>query len=509
MNMKKIALLIAFSVLVFSIQAKPRFITYEKYGAKGDGVTDDMPAIVAAHAAANAKGLPVKATAGKTYYISNAPLTAEIRTDTDFGNASFIIDDVGVEEIRTPVFKVCADKEAFDVKGVQTLYRGQTNLGVGLPCRCLVEVINNDHKVFIRKGLNQNAGTAQKEVLLVSEDGSIDPSTPVVFDYDKITSIKAIPADEKPVTIKGGTFTTIANQFESVYKYHSRGITVERSGTRLEGITHLVTGEGDHGAPYRGFIYLNHVADVVVSDCLMTGHKTYVTAAGAAGLPVSMGTYDLEAHSCAHVFWKNCRQTNDVDDKTYWGTFTSNFCKDMQLEGCVLSRFDAHQSATNVTLRNCVFGHQSVQVVGYGTLLLENCEIHRERMINLRRDYGSTWEGDVIIRNCTLRPCSPKNDISILYGSNDGSHDFGYPCQLPSSITIEGLLIDDSEAAEFEAYAGPSVFNSFGRTAGHAEPFPFGTKCKITLKGISVVSGKPLVLAPNPDAFPGFFVFQE
>ena len=170
--MKKIALLIAFSVLVFSIQAKPRFITYEKYGAKGDGVTDDMPAIVAAHAAANAKGLPVKATAGKTYYISNAPLTAEIRTDTDFGNASFIIDDVGVEEIRTPVFKVCADKEPFDVKGVQTLYRGQTNLGVGLPCRCLVEVINNDHKVFIRKGLNQNAGAAQKEVLLVSEDGS-------------------------------------------------------------------------------------------------------------------------------------------------------------------------------------------------------------------------------------------------------------------------------------------------------------------------------------------------
>lgn len=507
--MKKTALIIAFSALVFSIQAKPRFITYEKYGAKGDGVTDDMPAIVAAHAAANTKGLPVRATDGKTYYISKAPLTAEIRTDTDFGTASFIIDDVGVEEIRTPVFHVCADKEPFAVKGVQTLYRGQTNLGVRLPCRCLVEVINEDHKVFIRKGLNQNAGTAQKEVLLVSKDGSIDPSTPVVFDYDKITSIKAIPADEKPVTIKGGTFTTIANQHEPVYKYHSRGITVERSGTRLEGITHLVTGEGDHGAPYRGFIYLNHVADVVVSDCLMTGHKTYVTAAGAAGLPVSMGTYDLEAHSCAHVFWKNCRQTNDIDDKTYWGTFTSNFCKDMQLEGCVLSRFDAHQSATNVTLRNCSFGHQSVQVVGYGTLLLENCEIHRSNLINLRRDYGSTWEGDVIIRNCTLRPNSQKKGISILNGENDGSHDFGYPCQLPSSVTIDGLVIDDIKAAEIEGYAGPSVFNSFGREAGKAEPFPFGTTCKITLKGITVVSGKPLVLAPNPDAFPGFIVFQE
>ena len=507
--MKKISLILAFAAIAFSIQAKPRFITYEEFGAKGDGVTDDMPAIVAAHAAANSQGLPVKATDGKTYYISNAPLTAEIRTDTDFGTASFIIDDVGIEAVTTPVFKVCPDKEPFDVKGVHTLYRGQKNIGVRLPCRCLVEVINEGRKVFIRKGLNKNSGTAQKEVLLVSKDGSIDPSTPVVFDYDKITSIKAIPANEKPITIKGGTFTTIANQYESVYKYHGRGFTVERSGTRLKAITHLITGEGDHGAPYRGFIHLSRVADVIVSDCLMTGHKTYVTAAGAAGLPVSMGTYEFNANSCAHVLWKNCRQTNDIDDKTYWGTFTSNFSKDMQLEGCVLSRFDAHQSVTNVTLRNCTFGHQSVQVVGFGTLLLENCEIHRNSLINLRSDYGSTWEGDVIIRNCTLRSDSSKKKVSIFNGSNDGSHNFGYPCQLPSSVIIKGLVIDDSKTAEIEGYAGSSMFNSFGRKAGKAEPFPFGTTCTITLKDITVVSGKPLAPAPNPDAFPGLVILPQ
>ena len=101
--MKKTALILAFSAIVFSIHAKPRFITYEKYGAKGDGVTDDMPAIVAAHAAANKMGLPVRAKAGKTYFIGKAPLTAEIRTDTDFGKASFIIDDVNLEIKRGEV----------------------------------------------------------------------------------------------------------------------------------------------------------------------------------------------------------------------------------------------------------------------------------------------------------------------------------------------------------------------------------------------------------------------
>lgn len=507
--MKKTALIIAFSAIVFSIQAKPRFITYEKYGAKGDGVTDDMPAIVAAHAAANKMGLPVRAKAGKTYFIGKAPLTAEIRTDTDFGKASFIIDDVNLEEVRKPIFKVCADKEPFDVKGVSTLMRGQTNIGVNLPCRCLVEVVNKDHKVFIRKGRNQNAGTAQKEVLLVSEDGSIDPSTPVVFDYEKITSITAIPVDEKPITIKGGTFTTIANQCSSDYVYHARGFTVVRSGTRMEGITHLITGEGDHGAPYGGFITLSRAADIVVIDCLMTGHKTYVKSKGAAGLPVSMGTYDLNASSCAHILWKNCRQTNNIDDKTYWGTFTSNFCKDMELEGCELSRFDAHQSATNVTLRNCVFGHQCIQVVGYGTLLLENCEAHRNCIISLRQDYGSTWDGDIIIRNCILRPSAKNKDISIISGSNDGSHDFGYPCQLPSSVTVEGLLIDDTLASEMNDYAGPKVLSSFGRKAGNEEPFPFGTSCNVTLKDVRIVSGKPLVPVSNPGAFPGLTVKEE
>ena len=271
----------------------------------------------------------------------------------------------------------------------------------------------------------------------------------------------------------------------------------------MEGITHLITGEGEHGAPYRGFIALNRAADIIVSDCLMTGHKVYTRLKGAAGLPVSQGTYDLNATSCAHITWKNCRQTNDIDDKKFWGIFTSNFCKDIYLEGCTFSRFDAHQSVTNVTLKNCTFGYQSVQVVGFGTMLIENCELHGNRLVSLRRDYGSTWDGDIILRNCTLQAYPTSKEASIINGANDGSHDFGYPCQLPSSVTIEGLVIDDSRITDTEKYTGPIILSSFDRKAEDEEPFPFGTACKITLKDFSVTSGKTLILAPNPEAFPG------
>ena len=39
------------------VACSPRVITYEQYGAVGDGVHDDFPAVVGAHEAANAKGL--------------------------------------------------------------------------------------------------------------------------------------------------------------------------------------------------------------------------------------------------------------------------------------------------------------------------------------------------------------------------------------------------------------------------------------------------------------------
>ena len=39
------------------------FITYERFGARGDGKTDDIDAIIAAHEYANEHNLPVRTTA--------------------------------------------------------------------------------------------------------------------------------------------------------------------------------------------------------------------------------------------------------------------------------------------------------------------------------------------------------------------------------------------------------------------------------------------------------------
>ena len=48
------------------------FVSYKAFGAKGDGKTDDLAAIIAAHEYANEHHLPVKADEDAVYYIGDA-----------------------------------------------------------------------------------------------------------------------------------------------------------------------------------------------------------------------------------------------------------------------------------------------------------------------------------------------------------------------------------------------------------------------------------------------------
>jgi len=473
-------------------------VTYEEFGAVGDGKTDDHKAIVAAHAAANERGLPVRARDGKTYYIGGGAKAAVIKTDVDFGTAKFVIDDRKLENYKVPVFRVDPSKSSFEVKGVKTLARGQAKLDVSLPGPCLVEAVNGKVRQYIRYGLNQNNGSPQKEVFLVAADGTVDPATPIVWDYAHVSRLMAHPVDAKTLTIKGGIFTTIANQAESKYRYHARGFTVRRSNVRIEGLRHDVTGEGDHGAPYGGFVSVLYCANVMVSNCVFTAHKTYRTI-GAAGRPVSMGSYDICANNSVNVSFVNCRQTTDINDGRYWGLFGSNYCKNLLYDGCTFSRFDAHMGVANATVRSCELGYMGINAIGFGSFLVENTTVRSRSFFNLRGDYGSTWRGDFIVRNCTFVPRDGKKSaFALVNGSSTDWHDFGYECYMPRKIVFDGLKIDDSSHPE--KYDGPFVFamfNSKNTSASYVEKYPYHVTEEVVLKNVTTASGKPVRLSPN------------
>ena len=76
-----------------------RFVCYADFGAVGDGVTNDFFAIKRAHEYANLHNLPVKAgKAGDVFLLSETEKdgyaeSIKIKTDTDFGGATLVIDE--------------------------------------------------------------------------------------------------------------------------------------------------------------------------------------------------------------------------------------------------------------------------------------------------------------------------------------------------------------------------------------------------------------------------------
>jgi len=478
------------------------WVRYSDFGAKGDGKTDDMAAIVATHAFANQHNLTVKGDDKATYYIGAKKLAADVRTNTDFGTAAFIIDDTQVEDRNAHIFSVNSDKQSFKPTNVTSLKRNQQKLDISLPGSCLVTVTDSNVKRYIRYGANQNNGSAQTDVFVVDKNGVVDANTPIIWDFDQVTEIVVLPIDETELTITGGKFTTIANRESSKYSYYARGIAIKRSNVVVDGLEHRITGEGENGAPYGGFISITNCAYITVRNTILTGHKVYQTI-GSAGTPVSMGTYDININRALNITFENCSQTNDINNSAYWGIMGSNYCKNLVYDGCTFSRFDAHMGVANATIRNSTLGHQGINAIGSGTFVVENSTIRGTSLINLRSDYGSTWEGEFIIRNCIFVPRSVKSgSANLIGGSNAGQHDFGYTCYMPEKITIENLQIKDSDHPE--NYNGPAIFANFNKQMvdeTYVEKYPYIITKEVILKNVTAESGKLLRVSDNSYMF--------
>ena len=217
-----------------------------------------------------------------------------------------------------------------------------------------------------------------------------------------------------------------------------------------------------------------------------------------------MGSYDVRANNVVNFHMINCRM-NHICDRTRWGVIASNFCKNILLEECTLSRMDTHMGVSgHYTIRRCVLGHMGLNAIGRGTLLVEDSTLYGNALVSFRGDYGSTWEGDLVIRNCRWTPaCGETSWPHMIQIRNDGMHDFGYPCSMPREITIDGLFVDDSNHPE--AYQGLYLFadpdephaNGAARVPEAERPYPYKRCEKVTIRQLSTASGKEPQISPN------------
>ena len=583
-------------------------VSYCVYGgAAGDGVTNDFLAILKTHRYANKGGQKVIADPGKVFYIGETGgAEIPVMTDCDFGTQvhlagekdafgvdtddpklymdepNFIIDDT-IPTIYSysgnPIFKIARDDPAFsltiaqlmeiglvektytDIDGVEkTVYAKPDNsviVGEGdtsIPWitnftggkRAMISLHNTKHRDFIRFGANQNSGNVRRDIVIVDEDGNIDESTPVVFDFTEISSINIIPIDDTPITINGGHFKTIANQalevvthwlngeqvtyndYRNVYHSYGRGFKISRANVTLTNIRHKMEGEvnpidsstGNYattgcGYPYYGFFFFDTANSVDVINCDLTGHVVYYedksqfsNSSGTASSSVAMGTYDFVVEYSNDISFDGLEMRGtDIGDGKYWGIMSSNGCKNLHFNNCVISRIDAHRGFWNVKIENTTIG-QLFNVVGGGTLEVINTQRRvGDRFLRLRGDYGSSFEGDIILKNCLLDGFKSynsakggsrekvrsvqtgyiiyvdavddakkaKNENKVLDPTVYYKWDFGYDCYLPTTVTIENFV----SRVTGSTYIFNGVQNGHFNTPGDESPYVITQKINL------------------------------
>ncbi len=525
-------------------------ICYEDFGAIGDGKTNDFRAIYNAHLRAEETGqkLVVKP---RVYYIGKTwedgvleGTEIPLCIDTNFGEAKFIIDDKvdGIHEEgrrKSYIFTVLTSKKAIsynkgDTIRPITLLTDNPQIKAGttsLPwlaevltqrgeTEYMLRITDSGKKDFIRFGANANDGSNRTDVIIVDNLGNISAETPLIWDFDDITQILIMPTTDDPITIEGGYFETRACKVASgatvAYESYARGISVVRPNTTLKNIRHYVTGEGTKGYPYEAFISFRNTYNSTVRDTSLRGRVAYKRDAG-----VSMGSYDLQMNTSININFIGVNQdkftvpqysytdmngeavniasaeikNTDIKDYKYWGLSASNGCKNLYFDNCVISRIDAHAGLWNLEIHNSTIG-QYINVIGGGKVKITNTTRRTgNAFINLRQDYGATFNGDIELIDCHLdgterwnsnngswavnyRP-STSTSQKQLFVINSGmsteatctvdgktikmhNWDFGYKCYMPKNVVVKNFTIGSESQQDLYIYnsIGNSAFDS-------------------------------------------------
>ena len=444
-----------------------RDVYYKDFGALGNGKTDDSEAIRACHEYANQAGHTVVAEYGANYYIGLLKTTIYIKTNVDWRDATFTIDDSGITPdsgYRGVEIFTIPSPGTISVEGL-TEWRKSVNANGGLDASTFAKIpltfgegafivlSDSNHKNYIRYGVNENSGTTQQEVILVDKDGNVDPTTPLMFDYEQVTGITVYKIDVEPLLIQGGRFNTspYLTDKQQQYTAYGRGLKCSRSNVTFKNIRHYLENEGsynystntgDYGCPYGGFYITVLCNNVRYENCVASAHVVYKGTNGAG-----MGTYDVDPSRCTNIVYKNCYQEDgnffdtDAGGQQRWGIMGSSGCKNITFDGSKLTRFDAHNGVHNVYLIDSTL--RMIRIDGTGTFYMEGCTLYgTTTFVGLREDYGGFWHGNIILKDNTIISTSASLN---LFTNTWYNHYFGYPAAFPTNIIIDNLQVYQNE----------------------------------------------------------------
>lgn len=467
------------------------YVTYDQFGAKGDGETDDYQYIKACHDYANENNIPVKA-GKKKYFISNVPNSIVVKTETDWNGAVFIIDEGNVGELRgnefernVNIFSVQSYKEPIIINNLTGINITKSTKKIPQLAGngdCLVDVINKTKKQFIRKGENADAGYYQTDQFRIDNEGNVLDE--IIWDFDYITSITLYPIDENNLKVGNALFISNENQINSAI-YLQKGIEVLRSNTIIENISHQVEEGFSYASPTRGIIYPKNCCNIITKNIRLWSRRSQN----------GIASYDISFYKVINYIMDNVTDVKYLDKKR-WGCHTQNYTKNATVLNCTLSRYDAHKGVWNLTMRDTVLGQGGINLIGGGMGIFENITTHSGNLINFRSDYGSNWHGRIRMKNIKHIPKDIRenegNDsklVKLFNFNNDMSHDFGYICYHTVGIQLENYYLynygENNNNGVIEIFKTNTSLNAENITNETRCRFPY----ELSLKNIKANNG--------------------
>ena len=468
--------------------------------------TNDFEAMYVCHNEANYRAalgfdtIVVAVAHGQTntnYYIGTPHVVESIvvQTDVDWAGANFIVDDRTVSQslkngYYTPVFSVEGDANGRNINYTSKIgagfASGATNVGFAPGRPMLLYLQNLKYKNYFREGLNANGGQIYQEVILVDEYGNVSPTTPVEYDYlvekyckygcetvdangDKKCDtcattisnpivVKGYAIDDEPIRISGldkdgsiaFTWENVTDSNVDVSKYDQcqRTIKVTRSNVTVEGIDRYFTEDSSNTTPrqtYAGIVVPQYANNVVIKDMLVYQHLGHYIQENGKNTSNSLGSYEFSGSNSVNVTWLNCRAKNFFNSSgsvTYRGLFGTNYIRNAYLKDCLLTSWDSHSGAYNVTIEDSTFEH--INFVGSGDIVIKNTTIYTDgtdAVIHLRQDYGSNWNGNVYIDGLELRYADTGIKAIDLIKAYYTNWYFGMDTYLPGEVYVNDVVI--------------------------------------------------------------------
>ena len=380
--------------------------------------------------------------------------------------------------------------------------------------------ITNSNLQYIRTGSNATQGDYQTEVAVFDKNYEYF-LTEFDWDYTDITSVKVYPISNITTSIKNGTFITKTNNVvyssEKINNYSNRNIYVNYTGNIvLENISHKVDEESHaytseyqskNGNLYFGFIKLFNSIEVSIKDVELMP-KTYTNIyKNGTETTSGNGTYDLTINNSVNVYLDNVSYYCDGDDSSCyednmlnenkWGIMNSNYVKNLFITNSKLNRVDAHKGVSNLFIEDSVIGDKGITLIGRGYLYADNVVFDGSTtMINLRTDYGSTFDGYVVLKNVTYKVGNATYP-NIFYSDNKQNHDYGYKTYFPN-VSIDGITIDTSNCSDLVYLSAIRLAKNVLDTADFTnEAVLYDLSDNISIRNVSITEGSTIKLFPD------------